>query len=98
VQWSGFLTPNETGDYNLGIRCEGFGRLTVDGKQVAMAFGRGGGSTAGVGRVHLEKGHKVAIEVMYGVNNGKPDAELIWAKASNVPSPEAIAPRRTRMW
>jgi len=91
VQWSGFLTPSETGDYNLGIRCEGFGRLTVDGKQVAMAFGRGGGATAGVGRVHLEKGHKVALDVMYGVNNGKPDAELIWAKASNAPSPEAIA-------
>ena len=91
VQWSGFLTPSETGDYNLGIRCEGFGRLTVDGKQVAMAFGRGGGPSAGVGRVHLEKGHKVALDVMYGVNNGKPDAELIWAKASNAPSPEAIA-------
>jgi len=91
VQWSGFLTPTESGDYNLGIRCEGFGRLTVDGKQVAMAFGRGDGVTAGVGRVHLEKGHKVALEIAYGSANGKPDAELIWAKASNAPSPEAIA-------
>ena len=91
VQWSGFLTPTESGDYNLGIRCEGFGRLTVDGKQVAMAFGRGDGVTAGVGRVHLEKGHKVALEIAYGSANGKPDAELIWAKASSAPSPEAIA-------
>ncbi len=91
VQWSGFLTPSESGDYNLGIRCEGFGRLTVDGKQVAMAFGRGDGVAAGVGRVHLEKGHKVALDIVYGSANGKADAELIWAKASNVPSPEAIA-------
>ena len=65
--------------------------MTVDGKQVAVAFGRGGGLAAGVGRVHLEKGHKVALEIAYGSTNGKPHAELIWAKASNAPSPEAIA-------
>ena len=62
VQWSGFLTPTESGDFILGIRCEGFARLTVDGKQIAMAFGGGGTPAAGVGRVHLEKGHKVAAQ------------------------------------
>jgi beta-glucosidase len=91
VQWSGFLTPAETGDFILGIRCEGFGRLAVDGKQVAMAFGGGGGPASGVGRVHLEKGHKVALEISYGIRNGKAHAELIWTKANNLPSPEAIA-------
>ena len=92
VQWTGFLTPTETGDFQMGIRCEGFGRLTVDGKEVAMAFGGGTrGLGAGVGRVHLEKGHKVAIEVSYGMRNGEPHAELIWAKANNGPSAEAIA-------
>jgi beta-glucosidase len=92
VQWSGFLTPTETGDFLLGIRCEGFGRLTVDGKQVATAFGGGTrGLSSGVGHVHLEKGHKVALEVSYGTRNTKPHAELIWAKAINGPSPEAIA-------
>ena len=91
VQWSGFLTPAESGDYTLGIRCEGFGRLTVDGKQVAMAFGRGGGLAAGVGRVHLDKGRKVELNISYGSTNAKPHAELIWEKVSNAPSPEAIA-------
>ncbi len=91
VQWSGFLTPAETGDFILGIRCEGFGRLAVDGKQVATAFGGGGGPASGVGRVHLEKGRKVALEIAYGTRNGKPHAELIWNKANNLPSPEAIA-------
>ena len=72
VQWSGFLTPTETGDFLLGIRCEGFGRLTVDGKQVATAFGGGTrGLSSGVGRVHLEKGHKVALEISYGTRNSK---------------------------
>src|SRR5579862_5759773 len=90
VQWSGFLTPTESGDFILGLRCEGFGRLTVDNKQVATAFG-GGGLSSGVGRVHLEKGHKVSLEISYGSRNGKTHAELIWTKANNGPSPEAIA-------
>ena len=41
VQWTGFLTPTESGDFLLGVRCQGFCRLTVDGKQVASAFGGG---------------------------------------------------------
>ena len=56
-----------------------------------MAFGGGGGPASGVGRVHLEKGHKVALEISYGTRNGKPHAELIWTKANNAPAPEAIA-------
>jgi beta-glucosidase len=92
VQWSGFLTPTETGDFLMGIRCEGFGRLTVDGKQIAMAFGGGTrGLSSSVGRVHLEKGRKVALEISYGTRNSKPHAELIWAKYNGAPSPEAVA-------
>ena len=91
VQWSGFLTPNESGDFLIGIRCQGFGRITVDTKQVAVAFGGGGESVSGVGRVYLEKGRKVALEISYGSRNGKAQAELIWTKANNAPSPEAVA-------
>ena len=90
VQWSGFITPTESGDFLVGIRSAGFARLTVDGKQVAMAFG-GDEIGAGVGRVSLEKGHKVALNINYGSTNGKPHAELIWAKVNSAPSPEAIA-------
>jgi len=95
VRWSGFLTPSESGDYLLGIRCKGFGRITVDSKQVAMAFGGGSEAASGVGRVHLEKGRKVPIEISYGSRDGKPHAELIWAKSNNAPSPEAIAAAKT---
>jgi len=92
VQWSGFLTPTESGDFLLGIRCEGFGRVAVDGKQLAMAFGGGTrGLSSGMGRIHLEKGRKVALEISYGTRNSKPHAELIWAKANSAPAPEAIA-------
>jgi len=92
VQWSGFLTPNESGDFILGMRAAGFARLTIDGKQVAMAFGGGGGEiSSSVGRVHLEKGRKVALEIAYGSRDGKAHAELIWTKSGSGPSPEAIA-------
>ena len=91
VRWSGFLTPEESGDFLLGIRCKGFGRLTVNGKQVASAFGDYGEPVSGVGRVHLEKGRKVALEITYGSRDGNVQAELIWTKANNAPSPEAVA-------
>ncbi len=95
VQWSGFLTPTESGDFLLGVRCQGFGRLTVDGKQIATAFGGGTrGLASAVGHVHLEKGRKVMLEVSYGTRNSAPHAELIWAKAKNAPAPEAIAAAR----
>jgi beta-glucosidase len=90
VQWSGFLSPTESGDYLVGVRATGFARLAIDGKQVASTF-RGSGTDASVGRVHLEKGHKVALSVSYGLMEGKPNAELIWTKATNTVSPEAIA-------
>jgi len=92
AQWSGFLTPNESGDFLIGIRCEGFGRVSVDEKQVAMAFGGGTrGTSSAVGRVHLEKGRKVALEVSYGLRNSKPHAEVSWGKVNNAPSRDAIA-------
>lgn len=91
VRWTGFLTPAESGDFLLGVRCEGFARLTADEKQVAVAFGGGGGPASGVGRVHLEKGRKVALSITYGSNNGKAHAELIWEKVNDAPSPDAMA-------
>jgi beta-glucosidase len=91
VQWSGFFTPTESGDFLLGVRSQGFARLTVEGKQVAVTSRGGSGPSAGIGRVHLEKGHKVALNLNYGSTSGKPRAELIWAKVNDTPSPEAIA-------
>ncbi len=90
VRWSGFLTPPDSGDFLLGLRSQGFARVTVDGKQVATAFG-GSETVPVVGRVHLEKGRKAALEITYRAQDGKANAELIWAKVNNAVSPEAIA-------
>ena len=90
AHWTGFITAQETADYLLGVRGIGFARFTVDDKQVAMMWS-GTEVGAGVGRVHLEKGQKAALSIMYGSMNGKPQAELIWTKVNNAPSPEAVA-------
>ena len=90
VRWTGFLTPTESGDFTIGLRSVGFARVSVDGKQVAMGFGSGNDIVPEVGRVHLEKGRKVALEITYGTQNGKPLAELIWSKVNYAVSPDAI--------
>jgi beta-glucosidase len=94
VQWSGFLTPAESGDFMLILRSQGFARIAVDGKEIAREFGSGTEPVPVVGHVHLEKGRKTALEIRYGTQNGKVHAELIWAKVNNKVSPEAIAAAR----
>jgi beta-glucosidase len=90
VHWTGFLTAPDSGDYLIGVRGQGFARVSVNDKQVTVLFSREA-NQAKLGRVHLEKGQKAALSVVYGVNNGEPHAQLIWAKASDVASPEALA-------
>ncbi|MGB6975225.1 MAG: glycoside hydrolase family 3 C-terminal domain-containing protein [Terracidiphilus sp.] len=94
VQWSGFLTPSATGKYMVGIREEGFARVSVDGQEVAQAFGNDEVS-AKLGRVHLEKGRKVAVKVEYAsIGDHTPLAQLIWTPVNDAPSPEAIEAAR----
>jgi beta-glucosidase len=91
VHWSGFLTSNATGDYLLGIKADGFARISVNDRLVAMGWGNG----TKLGQVHLEKGSAAKIEVAYNHNGeGKIEAELIWAPVNNTPDPTAIAAAR----
>jgi beta-glucosidase len=90
--WTGFLTAPDSGDYLIGIRADGFAQVSVNDKQVTRVFEFGQGAQVGLGRVHLDKGQKVTLNVMYGVTGGgQPQAQLIWAKVNNAPSPEAIS-------
>jgi beta-glucosidase len=93
VEWSGLLTPPETGDYAIGVRfTAGFARVFIDGKQIAQGWaGEQDGPQGKTGRVHLEQGKKVALKVEYSqFAEGPVRAELIWAKYDPNPSPEAI--------
>jgi beta-glucosidase len=96
VSWSGFLTPKETGDYNLGVLADGFAMMSADGKQLALEY-QTTGPEPKMGRIHLEKGKKVEIKVQYaamGLAPGataKPKLQLIWSQVDMKPSPAAIA-------
>ena len=89
VQWTGSITPADTGDYLVGVRGIGFGRLSIDGKQVAtlVAYDE---VEAATGRVHLVKGQKTELSLHYSSRPNGQRAQLIWAKVNDAPSPEAI--------
>jgi beta-glucosidase len=93
VEWTGFVTANETGDYSIGVRGKGnFAMVLIEGKPVAMEFLDSERSQAKVGHVHLEQGKKVAVRVRYGLMKaGSMQAQLIWSKYDPKPSPEATA-------
>ena len=93
VEWDGFLTPTETGDFNLGVRAEGtFASVSVDGQTIAREFILDADKLrAKVGRVHLEQGKRVAIKVNYTrTTPGPARAQLIWSKFNRSPSPQAV--------
>jgi beta-glucosidase len=88
VHWSGNLTPNETGDFVLGMQADGHARVSIDGRQFVQTAGPG----ANLGRIHLEKGRPVSVEVEYWqTSRRKAEARMIWAPAADGPDPAAIA-------
>ena len=87
VQWSGLLNPIATGDYVLGIKADGFARVLVEDKVVA----EGWGNNTHLGQIHLEKAHPVKLDVSYSrFDEGKHEAQLIWAAVNNVPDPAVV--------
>jgi beta-glucosidase len=93
IEWTGFLTPTETGDYTLGVRLQGgFARVQLDCKPVAAGWaGSHDGPQAKVGHVHLEQGKKVYLKVTYGQGStGPASVQLMWSKYDPKPNPAAI--------
>jgi beta-glucosidase len=93
VEWDGFLTPTESGDYTLGARVEGgFARVWLDGKPFAQGgAAKGEGELVKAGHVHLKQGKKVALRVDYAQAIAGPmQMQLIWSKYDPRPSAAAI--------
>jgi beta-glucosidase len=93
VRWTATFTPQETGDYELGVEGSGFVRISLDGKGVLSAW-MGGKVESRLGKVHLERGKPYALEVDYGQLLGNPALRLIWTRYDPKPSPEAVAAAR----
>jgi beta-glucosidase len=91
VQWTGFLTPTETGDYLIGMQAEGFAMVEIAEHTVAQQYGVG----TRLGRVHLEKGQKVPLHVVYGRGpDSKLGIRLLWTKVDNSISPAVMEAAR----
>ena len=92
VEWTGLVEAPEAGEYTIGVKFQsGFGRVYVDGKQVAQGWAGAGEQTVKTGRVRLEQGKKVVLKVTYGqFNEGAVGAQLIWSKYDPNPSAESI--------
>lgn len=93
VHWTGYLNPTRTGNYYLGLRANGFDRVMAGGRGVAQGFG----NHPHMGWIHLTRGHRVKLDVVYGLGfrpGAKPQAQLVWAPVSNHVDPAAIAAAR----
>jgi beta-glucosidase len=90
VRWTATFTPQESGDYKLGVEGSGFARISLDGKEVVSAW-MPGEVQSKLGKVHLEKGKPYALQVDYGQLQGNPALRLIWTNYDLTPSPEAVA-------
>jgi beta-glucosidase len=92
VEWNGFLTANETGEYSLGLRGRGdFAMVLIDGKPLAMQYLDSEHSQAKAGHLHLEQGKKVSVKVRYRLSKAGPvEAQLIWSRYNPRPSSEAV--------
>jgi beta-glucosidase len=94
IRWEATLTPQETGEYNLGVQATGSFRLTLDGKEVTRAS-HDGGVEPKLGRVYLEKGKHYQVLMVYGQGQyTAAAAQLVWSKADLMPIPEAVAAAR----
>jgi beta-glucosidase len=90
AEWTGFIDPPKTGDYLIGVKADGFAQVTVGDVQVVRMYI----AASNMSPVHLEKGHPVKLDVVYGRRGDRPEAQLIWAPVDNTPDPAALAAAR----
>jgi|HubBroStandDraft_1064217.scaffolds.fasta_scaffold00002_35 beta-glucosidase len=87
VRWIGFLTPDESGDYQIG-NVGSMNRLWLDGKLIVDDFILHDPKPTKA-TVTLEKGHRYAIKLEYG--QGGTGIRLVWLRLVADPIPTAIA-------
>jgi beta-glucosidase len=88
VRWTGFIHPTATGDYLLGIKATGSASVSVGDRQVVQLYSSG----TSLGRVHLEQGQPVKLEVEFGQGDGRNlQAQLIWTPVNDSPDPAAMS-------
>jgi beta-glucosidase len=90
ARWTGFLTPAESGTYQIGLMGS-MERLWLDGKLV-VDDAVGHDPNPQVATLQLTKGHRYAVKVEYMA--GGRISKLIWLPVSGDPLVEAVSAAR----
>ena len=90
VRWTGFLTPAQSGPYELGLMGS-MQRLWLDGKLI-VDDAIGHDPNPQTATVQLEKGHRYAVKVEYQA--GGRTSKLIWLPVRGDPLVEAVSAAR----
>src|SRR5271157_879320 len=90
VRWTGFLTPDQPGNYELGVTGDDPYRLWLDGKLIVEDWSTEAPSTKLL-LVPLEKGRKYAIRLECFQGGGGGVVKLIWTPPGAAPLPAALA-------
>ena len=87
VRWTGYLTPDESGSYRVGLNGS-MNRLWLDDKLIVddLALHDPKPNTA---TVELEKGHRYAVKIEYGP--GGTGIKFIWLRILPNPVADAVA-------
>ncbi|MGA8273078.1 MAG: glycoside hydrolase family 3 C-terminal domain-containing protein, partial [Candidatus Sulfotelmatobacter sp.] len=87
LRWTGFLTPDESGDYQIG-NVGSMNRLWLDGKLIVDDFLLHDPKPTKA-TLPLEKGHRYSIKLEYG--RGGTGISLVWLRLLADPIPTAVA-------
>jgi beta-glucosidase len=87
VRWTGFLTPDESGDYQIG-NVGSMNRLWLDDKLIVDDFLLHDPKPTNA-TIRLEKGHRYTIKLEYG--RGGTGIRLVWLRLIADPIPSAVA-------
>ena len=90
VRWTGFLTPAQSGTYQLGLMGS-MQQLWLDGKLI-VDDAIGHDPNPQTATVQLEKGHRYAVKVEYQA--GGRTSKLIWLSVSGDPLVDAVSAAR----
>jgi beta-glucosidase len=90
VRWTGFLTPAEPGEYELGMTGDDGYRVWLDGKLLVEDWTTHGPSTK-TAKVTLEKGQKYALKMEYFQGGGGAVARLVWSHVVERMTEAAVA-------
>jgi len=90
VRWTGFLTPQESGTYDISFNGDDGYRVWMDGKVLFEDWTMHAPSLKTV-KLSLEKGRKYAVKIEYFQGEGGAVAQLSWYPPAEDPLKQALA-------